>query len=534
MGLLAGVQASRAAQAPLVDSVEWDVEPDIDATGRFVFNSVSSLMQLWPNTVVRPGHSIVPCLIPTGTVLYHGRSSSSIPDAPDWIAFDFEHSYFFTRGDEGHVFTFSTTRPLKLLYFDGSSAAKVDDGSLDSQDVLLYGEAGGGVDGDAERIVKLCEWGRPRGIDGFVRMEAHFEVMQCNFTDGLKLLSTHKVLPHIESPNLRNPALGNLTGTHGHAQQYHLEPPHRVPRPPPGWRGSLPTDIAGEIYVVGKWHDFAPGETRVKLLYHKLVSFYDPAISSLIAARRGKPREHHRLKGISRTDAATKIKEIEEMVGSDWNDVGRSGVDWASTTHVVVERYAQRLEVLAHTLRPAPYSDIRERAAKAHAQVLTMLASHFTVSDVPEDDSAATSKAWLAPVVRRCASTHTAGIPTALLTPQERLIHGAIEDVMREICRRLGRMFHAAFTVEDPDIPEEDVYAVVDSMKTEVDALMEWLDWTQAWVKCNPGCDMEEMCYVPTWPFGPDEDPEGTRRPSCIWSCYVTVVLPQVRDLLRI
>ena len=35
--------------------LDWDTEPDVDATGHFIFNSVSSLMQRWPNTVVRPG-----------------------------------------------------------------------------------------------------------------------------------------------------------------------------------------------------------------------------------------------------------------------------------------------------------------------------------------------------------------------------------------------------------------------------------------------------------------------------------------------
>ena len=52
-------------------------------------------------------------------------------------------------------------------------------------------------------------------------------------------------------------------------------------------------------------------------------------------------------------------------------------------------------------------------------------------------------------------------------------------------------MFHDAFDVEDPDIHEEDVSTVVDSMKIEVDALMAWLDWTQAWDKCRPGCSVE-------------------------------------------
>ena len=112
-------------------------------------------------------------------MLYHGRPSSSIPTEPDWLAFDFEHAYGFARGIDGHVLTFATTRPLHLVYLDGSSAAKVADGGYDTQEVVMYrevrddGRLGWGED---VRIKNLCEWGVPRGIDGFVRMEFHLYV----------------------------------------------------------------------------------------------------------------------------------------------------------------------------------------------------------------------------------------------------------------------------------------------------------------------------------------------------------------------
>ncbi|KZV63929.1 hypothetical protein PENSPDRAFT_640232 [Peniophora sp. CONT] len=505
------------------EDLKWDVELDIDATGHLIFNSVSSLLQRWPNTVhvTHTGHSIVPCTIPVGTVLYYGRRSASIPDKPDWIAFDFEHSYFFANGNDGHVLTFATTRPLKLLYFDGSSAAKVSDGSLDSQEVLMYGEVKGGGGGwgggEGEKITRLCEWGRPLGIDGFVRMEVHFEIMQCNFTDGLHLLSASKILPHNSGfgfPPKSSPS--NSLNIDDDPKPPRRGPGRREPTPsPPGWRGALPTDAGGEVRVAGKWHDFSPGETRVHLLYHKLVTFYDPVVSSLVELRRGNPREQHRLKGIYKVEAESKIQEIKGVI-EDWDENGRSAIDWVSITHVVVERYSQRLELLAHTLSNASYPNIREQAAKARAQVLTMLAPHFTMADSPPDDNAASGKAWLAPVVQRCASTHTAGIPTGLLTPQEWLLHGAVEDVMKEICRRLGRMFHAAFDVENESLKEHDVQGVADVMKAEVAALLSWLDWTQAWVKCRPECSVEEMCVVPTWPFGRDEDSNRTREPRCV------------------
>ncbi|KAG1898172.1 uncharacterized protein F5891DRAFT_1044825 [Suillus fuscotomentosus] len=31
--------------------------------------------------------------------------------------------------------------------------------------------------------------------------------------------------------------------------------------------------------------------------------------------------------------------------------------------------------------------------------------------------------------------------------------------------------------------------------------LISWLDWS-VWVKCRLACGFEEMCYLPTWPFG--------------------------------
>ncbi|KZV61661.1 hypothetical protein PENSPDRAFT_643128 [Peniophora sp. CONT] len=498
----------------------WDTEPQIDATGHHIFNSVSSLLQHWPNTVVRPGHSIAPCIVPLGTTLYHGQSGPAVPTFPDWLAFDSEHGLNYAYWRNGHLFTFSTTRELRLLYFDGSSGAKCDDGCNDTQELLMFGDVRGRNSDEKwpwkdeeERIQILCAWARRHGLDGFVRMEIHFEIMQCNFTDGLKLISAYEVLP-------RNDNVNSSASIH----VADPEPSHRgpgspgwedLPNRPHGWRGSLPIDAALEVRVAAKRHDHAPGETRVRILYDKLVTFYDPAVSSLVGSRRGKPRERHRLKGISKADAVLKTRELEKVV-RDWNRTTGSGVDWGSVIHVVVERHAQRLELLAHTLLNASFADVRTRAARARAQVLTMLAPHFTTTDVPPGATDGANKTWLAPVVQRCATAHTAGMPTSLLTPQERLIHNAVEDVMHEICRRLGRLFHAAYDVERPDWGQARVEDVVGFMQAEVEALMSWLDWTSAWVKCRPECSSKELCVVPQWPYERGDILYETRRPWCI------------------
>ena len=68
-------------------------------------------------------------------------------------------------------------RDLRLVYFDGSSAAKIKDGPLDSQDVILWGRPRPDkYRSERERIKGLCDWGKPLGLDGFVRMVFHLYV----------------------------------------------------------------------------------------------------------------------------------------------------------------------------------------------------------------------------------------------------------------------------------------------------------------------------------------------------------------------
>ncbi|THU84205.1 hypothetical protein K435DRAFT_733460 [Dendrothele bispora CBS 962.96] len=124
----------------------WDLDigPNVNATGHLVFETVISLLQEWPNTRYRHGHNLIPGTVPPGTLLYHGRSDNKLPTTPEWLATDPEHSYMFCRTmqDESGCWhlTVVTVRALKVLYFDGSSAAEMIDGSMDTQDVVAWGK----------------------------------------------------------------------------------------------------------------------------------------------------------------------------------------------------------------------------------------------------------------------------------------------------------------------------------------------------------------------------------------------------------
>jgi hypothetical protein len=137
------------------------------------------------------------------------------------------------------------TRKLKVLYFDGSSAAKMWGGPMDMQDVLIWDGVQKNRTYDEEnRIRDLCNWGEKYGIDGYVRMEMDFEMMICNFARGLEVVS------FLNIPSVNGDVLP--------------PPPPRTP--------------AFRVLETGRWHDNRPGETRVRLDYTRIVSFYDTSL----------------------------------------------------------------------------------------------------------------------------------------------------------------------------------------------------------------------------------------------------------------
>ena len=121
------------------------------------------------------GHNIVPGTISPGTLLYHGTGRKEIPAGLEWTALDPQHAIPFCRlgfGVEGGcwLLTLITTRPLKVLYLDGNSAAKTSFGTLDAQDLLAWGEPRRDwMKDDEQRMQDLCAWSKEYGVDGFVR-----------------------------------------------------------------------------------------------------------------------------------------------------------------------------------------------------------------------------------------------------------------------------------------------------------------------------------------------------------------------------
>ena len=365
------------------------------------------------------------------------------------------------------------------------------DGPLDSQDVILWGQPQPDkCFSERERIEALCNWGRPLGLDGFVRMELDLcvytiakdrlltlssEVMICNLLDSMEVVSFLDLIPQDQTsmpehlPGIPDPF-----------------PSPGPPKLPSGWRGSPLTMIRNgfESYLSGIWHNHAPGETRVKPDYSGLVTFYDTSLSSLVEARYGKDRLHLRLEGISALDFERVRAELRTVLKRG-KDRG-SGLDWGSITRVVIERYAGRLEYLRFLLLPnTSTTDAREQAAIARTQLLVMLAPYITTADVPERLPASADLTWVAPIALRCATTQTSHISLGTLTPQEARIHAAVENTLHEICRRLALVWVEFFDVEASD--EAGATEATEVAYRHIEELMTWLDWS-VWVRCEPGC----------------------------------------------
>jgi len=200
---------------------------------------------------------------------------------------------------------------------------------------------------------------------------------------------------------------------------------------------------------------------------------------------------HHRLEGISAADAARVHAELRSVLTREQGS--GSSVDWASIARVVVERYADRLEYLRFLLSPnatATFTDAAEQAFAVRAHLLVMLGPYISTVDVPKHQqlpasAASANVSWLAPVVHRCATTLTSHIPLDMLTPQEVRIHAAVENTVREICRRLTLLWAQFFDVEEAD--EAKAGEVIEVGHGHIDELMSWLDWS-LWVRCEPAC----------------------------------------------
>ncbi|KAG2032235.1 hypothetical protein BDR03DRAFT_970767, partial [Suillus americanus] len=368
------------------DLRQWDLgeAPAVNATGHLVFETANSLLQHWPNTRYRTGmsenaehradctthhlrpvgHTIVPGTIPVGTLLYHGAlTGPHLPTDLEWVSVEPDHSTMFCQGsiETGcwHL-TLKITRPMKVLYFDGSSAAKIPEGTMDTQDLVAWSKMKPEwVNNERKRIMDLCKWGQKYGVNGFVRMEVNFEVMICDFTSHMEVVS----FLNLESTRL-------------------------IP--------GAPTDPPEDLNTVHRYFEIMhstsrramyPGETRIMLDFCGLVSFYDTTlVPSLVPRRVGLERWDHRVEGISSED----IERVQDRLAQALTrpPVKTSGIDWKTVLRVVVDRYSSRLEMMQYLVNMTlDDGSIFGHAQQIQRRLRTVLLPYTVLAALPPNTS---------------------------------------------------------------------------------------------------------------------------------------------------
>ena len=313
--------------------------------------------------------------------------------------------------------------------------------------------------------------------------------MVCDFESGMELVSVSQIIPY-DTVNHSRPDPVNLP--------HHIPPPPGLwpcppPQLPPGWRGRMRSlsSAAFESTNLGISHNQYPGETQIKIDYSRVLTFFDPALHSLVEARTGKFRDEFRLDEISKMDTAYILDQLTDMLTRDGQG---SGIDWGSVTQVIVDRYGKHLELLRHVLRNPEFKrNVTEQVAESRSQVLILLTPYMLTSAIPPNLTDPVDRSWIDPVVKRCASTHTAWPPEALLTPQEKLIKRAVEGVLSQICNVLGDIWVDAFDSENAGIKDLERFQL--KWESSVANLMDWLDWS-IWLKCDPSCGPEVSSRV--------------------------------------
>lgn len=452
--------------------------------------------------------SFFPALVPKGTEFYHGRNTNGTVTGIEWLAFEPEHAQRFTnhgpggrrrgggrgppgdgngpppndgngapgprpKGKEygppkhgmgrlpfqvghqrplsferregesepqlsGYLHTYITSRDLQLLYIDGMSAGKTPNGTLDSQyhGVLNSTETHQGM-WDNELAPIMCgiaanEWqGR---VDGFIRMEAGFEIILCDFAKSVELSRITRA--------------GSLCSAVNGCQD---DPDAAYSR-----------DFAYLRAVSDRYHGV--GGNRVQINYDQFVSAYTQDIDLFQSGQRG-PRLQ---------DAPPEIlsairSELDALVLSEPNPFTTKSIDWQSITDMIVTHYAPRLQYL--------FSEqiITNKATFLHE--LDLLLSPF----ISYNSRSQTAE------IARC-KTHFLPLSTV-----PTLASLTISQISNHICKTLFRL---------SSHPKDRI----EVMK----GLIKDLKWT-TWKQCK-GCGWDEICLVPIWPYGSEED---WVRPSC-------------------
>ncbi|KAK3319706.1 hypothetical protein B0T19DRAFT_432887 [Cercophora scortea] len=429
-----------------------------------IFNAVHSAMRQWGSSLHHNGMSLFVATVPAGVTFYHGTHSPTPPAGPEWLAFDIEHAEGFARTwdrpppalseedtammqfrehdmdaqirlrtpDEptmpknesddpvpfyGYLHIYQTTKPLRLLYIDGMSAGKTLMGTLDTQDLLLRGSRSEHPYNDFVRADQLCELVTSWGLQGVIRMECGFEIIKCDFTDSMDLVSANR------RPNLSDP----------------------------GFQGYREVSLLEFIRALSQRYN-GIGGGRVAVDYSSMVSalFYPVNLTNPDPSRSELPR----LVGVADEQLQAIRSRLAEVVPSRL-DATHSVVDWQGVADMIVARYADKLRHLAGNV--------------SHSVMQGGLNSILNIYiDYSQEDKN------LVGAIDRCTKHYISAVTPH--TQEDHLILAGIESVMTSICSAL---FNARKIVIENTDADDDAFATASAILQRLVDDLRWAKWKE-------------------------------------------------------
>lgn len=391
--------------------------------------------------------------------------------------------------------TYQTTRPAKCLYIDGASGRLGNDGTLDTQMLLLYGNITGppGQNGTGEflwdeyaRAQGLCGWLHERnfddpghGIEAIVRMSAGFELIWCNFSSpSLRLISRFNA----SVPLLGYNRTSLIPGKSEETESARGEP--EVDLPAPEWS----IDWEHEPFVASQQWDWFTSMSRtydfedmssereptISLLDSDVVSLYSPDYAELQNRMANDEREQfnlttdglwagakslelrnaalqtlmrrrhrHRAGNLSPHEITTLRQNMEKLVSRllSQEDPHIKPVSWSQTSDLIVNTFAKPLmhfqKLLQHDqylLKPHNPSVLstRKKLALLRERAHAMLMPFFSYQPQPQHQH--DQHQHHESSLHRCKSTY---LPHQTHNTTHHFIAQAFEEILHNICSTL-------------------------------------------------------------------------------------------------
>ncbi|CCE83102.1 Piso0_002881 [Millerozyma farinosa CBS 7064] len=506
------------------NGLDWD-------NSTAIFNIVHGSLKQKGGVLNPIGAAFIPAYIPPNTYFYHSTESNQVPDSFEWIAMSSEFSYSFASfprniqrqhppppehstsftvpgntnylriGDNSKpyarrdfLYGFRTTIPFtKLIFLDGASASKRDTGEMDQQ--LLLGNLSNVHSwhfGERYAAEKICEWGRPFGLQGVIRLEIGFEIILCDFKNGVELVS--------------NVSLSNVTELIGF--------PGETPVP----NGNLEKNrtelmdifegMSG-LEILQSGANVDTGERRILLDFSRMVTPINKTWLNPDPYRR-------RLANLS-TEIKEDILETLEFNLREY-DFQYKSTDWQLITNNIVNKFGPMLLTLNSSLTKFEHSktDI-DYSLKQVAKDLSRLTYNFVrrYSDEAIQNTTLREEKMFRQSVEDYVY-HTYPIRSA----SERLIYSslfveqsAVSRIILDVFKLSKAILNDLYVTPTKENYMKFRYDVL-STKTKLVKLLEDLRWP-IFTQCFSKCKWDEVCYVPTWGPSPigmgPEDPKNHR-----------------------